>query len=368
MEIVLKASIVIGMHLLFVAPPSYGADLMPASEARLFSCILVPESTIKTLQETYKKRQGNKYNEIQALLKLADQNTDRIPNVPNIWYVPGFYRDAEGHRKAKNGLRDDANTAYALALCYRITGEEKYAQSATRIINAWTTKIEDWSLKDDSMLSFSYHFPAMIFAADLLRNEDVWREGQQKVFETFLRNKVLPMSTIDRSNNWGNWGLVLSVSCAAYSRDKVLFDKCVERWKYFIDHQIAGDGHLPHEVKRSGGKSGIWYSHFCLMPQTIAAEILKNNGADLFDYVSPKGHALKQAFERIAVWTERPETFPYWKGDAKELTGVRYFSYFEILNGRWPNEVAARLLSMSRPMSANHSAPFLTLTHEKSLE
>lgn len=368
MKIIPKAPVVVGMHLLFFALPSYGADSIPASEVKPFSCILVPDSTIKIMQETYKKRQGAKYNEIQALLKLADKNTNRIPNVPTIWYVPAYYSDAEGHRKAKNGLRDDANTAYALALCYRITGAEEYAQSATRIIDAWTTQIEDWSLQDDSMLSFSYHFPAMIFAADLLRNEDVWQEEQQKVFEIFLRKKALPMSTMDRSNNWGNWGLVLSVSCAAYSRDKVLLDKCAKRWKYFIDHQIADDGHLPHEVKRSGGRSGIWYSHFCLMPQTIAADILKNNGADLFDYVSPKGHALKQAFDRIAAWTERPETFPYWKGDAKELGGVRYFSYFEILNGRWPNQVATRLLRTSRPMSANHSAPFLTLTHGKSLE
>ena len=99
------------------------------------------------------------------------------------------------------------------------------------------------------------------------------------------------------------------------------------------------------------------------MPQTLAAEILRVNGVDLFDYKSPQGHTLKQAFFRIAAWTETPATFPYWKGDPKELRGVDYFSYFEILNAHWPNDSASALLVKARPMSANHSAPFLTFTH-----
>ena len=98
------------------------------------------------------------------------------------------------------------------------------------------------------------------------------------------------------------------------------------------------------------------------------AEILKNNGVDLFEYISPQGRTLRQAFDRIAEWTEKPELFPYWKGDPKALGGVKYFSYFEILNARWPNAAATRLLKKSRPMSARHSAPFLTLTHGGNLK
>ena len=124
----------------------------------------------------------------------------------------------------------------------------------------------------------------------------------------------------------------LSVSIAAYLKDEDLMDCCVERWKYFIEHQIDSDGHLPHEVNRNGGRSGIWYSHFSLMPQTIAATVLKKNGVDIFDYVSPSGRTLKQAYECLTLWVEKPETFPYWKGNVKDLHGVGYFSYFEILN------------------------------------
>jgi hypothetical protein len=333
-----------------------------------FSCVFISDSRIRNLKEAVSKKKDPTYHAFKACRIHADQNLDRTPTTPKNWYVPGFYRDADGHRKAKNGLRDDANAAYAMALCYRVTGQQKYAQSAVRLINAWAASIDTMSRKDDSTLSFSYHFPALIFAADLLRDEDVWPKDQQRVFSEFIRSKALPMNTMNRENNWGNWGLVLSSSCAVYLKDESLFEKCVERWKYFIEHQIAADGHLSHEVKRSGGQRGIWYSHFSLMPQTIAAEILRVNGKDLFDFKSPSGRTLKQAYDKIAEWTRKPDSFPYWKGDPKGLKGVDYFSYFEILNTHWSNADASELLDKFRPTTASHSAPFLTFTHGKTLK
>lgn len=349
---------------LFLSISISHAGLQPMETERTsFSSVFISDSRIKSLGEAVTKKEEPAYAAFEACRIDADQNLTRMPTAPNKWYVPRYYSDAEGHNKAKNGLRDDANAAYSLALCFRITGEKKYAQSAVRLINAWATNVETMSSKDDSTLSFSYHFPALLFAADLLRDENVWPEDQQKTFSEFLKTKALPMSTMGRENNWGNWGLVLSSSCAVYLQDEALFDRCVERWKYFIEHQIAEDGHLPHEVTRGGGKQGIWYSHFSLMPQTIAAEILRVNGKDLYDFKSPSGRTLKQAYDRIAQWTRKPDTFPYWKGDPKELQGVDHFSYFEILNSHWANEDASALLGKARPMTASHSAPLLTFTH-----
>ena len=117
------------------------------------------------------------------------------------------------------------------------------------------------------------------------------------------------------------------------------------------------------QVRRSGGVRGIWYSHFSLYPQTMAAEILRLAGRDLYDWQSPDGHTLRQAFEPLAGWTREPTSFPYWDGEPSRLAGVTYFSYFEILHAHWPNDDAAALLSESRPMTARHSAPVLTFTH-----
>lgn len=333
-----------------------------------FNNVFITDWRIDTLKKAILNRQEPAFSAFQDVQRIADENLHRPANVLPTWYVPGYYDDAEGHRRAKNGLRDDANIAYAQALCFRLTGKQVYAGAAIRIINAWATGIKTMSLEDDSMLSFSYHFPALIFAADLLRKGSVWPDDQQVLFSDFLRDHACHMSSIDRSNNWGNWGLVLSTACAVYLQDNGLFTTCIDRWKYFIENQIAADGHLPHEVNRGGGRSGIWYTHFCLMPQTIAAEILRNSGVDLFDYMSPSGRRLEQAFKKIAAWARAPEDFPYWKGDPKELGGVNYISYFEILNQHWPDKNATSLLNQFRPLSATHATPYLTFTHGESLE
>jgi len=73
-----------------------------------------------------------------------------------------------------------------------------------------------------------------------------------------------------------------------------------------LDRQIGDQRHLHHEVRRSGGMRGIWYSHFSLFPQTIAAEILRLAGRDLYDGLSPEGHTLRQAFEPLAGWSRDP--------------------------------------------------------------
>ena len=110
-----------------------------------------------------------------ALKKEADSALEAEPHAPKSWYVPGYYRDAEGHRNAKNGLQDDANRSYTLALAWRMTDDERYVRAAIKLIDAWPQTVEEMSTKDDSTLSFSYHFPAMIFAADLLRDYKIGR-------------------------------------------------------------------------------------------------------------------------------------------------------------------------------------------------
>ena len=218
----------------------------------------------------------------------------------------------------------------------------------------------------NSMLSFSYHFPAFIFAADLLKNAPEWPPAQQKTFQDFVRDKALPMNTMARRNNWGNWGLVLVLSAAAYLHDQALFLTGITRAQQFIDEQIADDGHLPLEVIRNNGvgERGLWYTHFSLMPQTLASEIARVNGVDVFDYRSPHGHTLRQAFERVTPWTRHPETFPYYKGaDLNGQQGTDYISYWEILNAHWPNADATAMLAAKRPLTAGTSAPDLTFTH-----
>lgn len=53
------------------------------------------------------------------LKSRAEGLLDHQPHASKQWYVPGYYRDAAGHSQAKQGLQDDANAVYELALCWQ---------------------------------------------------------------------------------------------------------------------------------------------------------------------------------------------------------------------------------------------------------
>ncbi len=334
-----------------------------AAQERVPREILLSEQRLETLKRRIEQQTEPTYSAWLDLQAGAEGLLDRQPHAPQHWYVPGYYRDAAGHRQAKQGLQDDANAVYQLALCWRMTGDPRYARAAVRLIDGWVDTVQTTSREDDSTLSFSYHFPAMVFGADLLASWPDFSIERQNAFRTFCREKALPLNTMDRNNNWGNWGLVLVLACARYLDDDDLLAAGERRWKELLQRQIDDRGHLHHEVRRGGGRQGIWYSHFSLLPHTIAAEVLRVAGTDLYDWRSADGRTLRQAFEPLADWARDPASFPYWDGDPALLTGVSYFSYFEILNQRWPNPNATEVLDSARPMTARHSAPELTFTH-----
>jgi hypothetical protein len=336
----------------------------PAAEPAWPRGVFLSETRLAVLRARLAAKAPPTADAYRKVRQAAEAELSRQPRAPGHWEVPGYYSNAEGHRKAKEGLQDDANAAYLLALVYRMEGDERFAQAAARLVNGWT-KVQTLSQKDDSGLSFSYHFPALIFAADLLKRWKGWPAAEQEAFRRFVREKALPQNTMAAKNNWGNWGLVLVLASAAHLGDRDLFDTGVARWKELLESQVAEDGHLIHEVTRNNGVGdyGIWYSNFSLMPQTLAAEIARVNGPDLYEYRAPNGRTLRSAFDRLAPWARRPATFPFFKGDPKKLHGADYVSYFEILNARWPNADATAMLEQLRPLTAQHAAPALTFTH-----
>ncbi|WP_053218215.1 alginate lyase family protein [Virgibacillus senegalensis] len=344
-----------------------------------FDGVLFNQEMLELMKQRIEKKEEPTYTAWLDVKAAADYRMEQEPHAPKNWYVPGFYTDPEAHRAAKATVMNDANGAYELALAYQMTGEEAYAAKAASFINDWSTTVKTLDRTDDSMLSFSYHFPAMIYAADLIRDSSSWENDDQAMFEAFLREKALPMNTMGAENNWGNWGLVLFLSTAAYLGDEGLFDQGIDRWKEFIETQIDENGHLKHEVNRNGGTHGIWYSHFSLQPQTIAAEIARINGVYLYDYISPSGHSLEQAYDEVVNWVAAPETFPYYDGPVENIVHVTHIrddaylnfqgeypasmGYFEILNNVYENDQAEELLHELRPLNSVHSVPHPTFTH-----
>ena len=214
------------------------------------------------------------------------------------------------------GFENDANTAYQLALAYRLTGEESYGSHAAQFIDAWMSTVDCVRTSEDSALAFSYHFPAFVFAAELLRGTPVWSEQGERAFAGFLAETATPVagSILHRSNNWGSWALELTAASAAYLDDATAIQAAYTRATELTEHQIDANGHMPEEVTRNNGVGdyGIWYTHFSLLPLLLTAETLAAHGFDLHSYVNANGTGLADAVEAASSWGSARESFPYY--------------------------------------------------------
>ncbi|MDW4571579.1 alginate lyase family protein [Microbacterium sp. M3] len=314
------------------------------------------------------------------LLTDAAAGMARTPAPPEVFFVPFFYNNPTAHRAARDGLQNDANTAYQLALAYRLTGDEAYGTHAASFIDAWTGTIDCVRTSEDSALAFSYHFPAFVFAAELLRGTPVWTEEGERSFAGFLSETATPVagSILHRTNNWGSWALELTTASAAYLADDAAIAAAHTRATELLEHQIDANGHLPEEVTRNNGVGdyGIWYTHFSLLPLMLTAETLDAHGYDLHAYVNANGTGLGDAVAAASAWVAAPASFPYYTGDIAKLANVRTIdylraagviahsmSYFELAANHYPSATFDALLAEEGPMTTIHSAPYLSLTH-----
>jgi Alginate lyase len=325
------------------------------AQAALNGTTLISDAKIAAIKTRIANRVQPTYNAYLSMKIWVDAHQLDAIQAPSRWDVP----DSGTNRNYYvNSITHDMQLAYKLALAYRITGNELYAYNCRRILMGWARNITYFSTSGPSKLLWSTRFPGFIVAADLIKHSSRFPAAEQQEFKTFVRNKNLPMNTMGYANNWANFGLMLVVSTATYLQDQTLFDKGTARWKFLIEDQITSAGVMRYEVTR--GRDGLWYTNFALHAQTVSGEIIRVNGVDLFNYVSPSGHTLKSAYANAARWSLNPCSYPYANCPTR---GINYVGYMEILNPRWPNTNAAALLSKYRPLDSRWAVPVLTLTH-----
>ncbi|MCS3844456.1 alginate lyase family protein [Microbacterium sp. AK031] len=316
----------------------------------------------------------------QRLMEDVAKGMLREPAPPENYFVPFFYKDPDAHRAARDGLQNDANTAYQLALAYRLTGDASYGQHAAEFLDAWTNTVECVRTSEDSALAFSYHFPAFVYAAELLNGSPVWSSEGELAFAGFLEETAIPVagSILHRTNNWGSWALELTTVGASYLNDDAGIAAAAERATELLEHQIDPNGHLPEEITRNNGVGdyGIWYTHFSLQPLFLVAETLAAHDIDLFSYANANGVGLSDAVDAASGWVADPESFEFFTGDVADLANVRTvdylreggviahsMSYFELAQNHFPSDPVAAILVEEGAMTSIHSIPHLSLTH-----
>jgi hypothetical protein len=328
-----------------------GLFMAQEMQAALNGTTLISDARINTMKSRIASGINPTYSAWLKMKIAVDSQQFGACQAPTTWNVPGGSNPTHDAYQAR--IDHDSSLVYELALAYRITGNETYATNCARILTCWATKLTTLSTAGVSTLMWSNRFPNMIVAADLISNSPRFTITQQQGFKSFVR-KSLKLSSMSRSNNWGDWGLWFVASAGAYLQDQTLFNQAVNRYKFFVNDQITAGGVMRYEVGR--GDDGLWYTNFALQPLTLTAELFKVNGLNLYNY-SPR---LRLAYVNAAKWCHFPCSYPYWNCPTH---GVGFVGYMEILNPIWPNADAVWLFGRWRPFDHRYSTPVLTLTH-----
>ena len=233
------------------------------------------KAQIRFVRHEIKHKNEPYYAAFQQLLNITDTVLSKEHHALADFSVPGFYKKPEEHIKNSKSLATDAFNAYACALAWQLSGEEKYAKHALYLINAWSSVNKCYS-ESDGTLVMSYTGSAMVMAAELMYHCPVWRNEDKLLFTNWVKNVYRKATNEIRTkkNNWADWGRFGSILSAYYLDDTAELKENIRLFKSDIFDKIAEDGHMPAETRR--GANGIWYTYFSLAPMTASAWVAFN--------------------------------------------------------------------------------------------
>lgn len=196
-------------------------------------------------------------------------------------------------------LYNDIAAAYACALRWRISGDDRYAQKAVEILNAWSASFKRLDGTSDVYLAAGIYGYEFANAAELMRTYNGWQPDDFARFQRMMLDVFLPMnqSFLEHHNGqamdhyWANWDLcnmasLMAIGVLCDRRD--LYNEAVNYFKHG-----DGNGSVEHAVNylHPGGlgqwqESGRDQGHTVMGIGLMGAicEMAWKQGDDLYGY------------------------------------------------------------------------------------
>lgn len=215
-------------------------------------------------------------------------------------YISSLFGEEIGRNPSVNNAAfdNDSNAAYQCSLMAAITGEERYAVTAKRIVAGWSTTLQRVSGADAVLMAGLGPFK-LINAAEILRALGALDGTGTAQFAAMLRRAILP-TIIDfapfANGNWDTAAMKTLLAIAVFCDDKALFERALQ---YYL--RGDGDGSLTHYIHENGQcqESGRDQQHtqLGLAHMGDVCEIAWNQGLDLYGAVENR---LLRGFEYTA--------------------------------------------------------------------
>ena len=319
-----------------------------------------------------------------ALLKseLADLNYAPSPRAA---VVCGSYSKPDLGCKDE---RRDATAAYTQALAWVVTGQEKYARNAIRIMNAWATTLTGGHTNDNGPVQAAWAASVWPRAAEIIRaTSGFWAKEDIACFQKMLVEQYVP-SLIHGCDENGNKELAMAeglINIGVFNDDRVLFADGVRMWRGRVPAYIylktdgpspiappsglptsaqwSNKGHLPamvdgllQETARDPHHANMTFASL-----VNVAETARQQGLDLY---AEQGARITAAMEYQAQFLAPNNVKPpqYLEFNLEPTWEIAYNHFHTRLGVALPN--IAKVIPTNRPTGAdlNHMV-WETLTH-----
>ena len=268
-------------------------------------------------------------------------------------------------------FQSDTQDAYALALAWTVSGDERYAQRSAEFIMAWVDGVD--AISDTcpyagggscaTSLLVSRCAPGFVFAATLLEDSDALSVDDDDRLRRWLADLILPAAS-ERINNWGDAGTFMRLAVADYVGDANAFVAAIDHWRGLMD-LVTAEGQIPEETRR--GQSGLLYTQGAISYKVAAAVIAERRGIDLWSYEGAGGGTLRLAIDSLARYWEDPGSWPWYDGRLRIPT---VDPAWELIYHHWPEPAYARIFAADRPFGPDNPSAVIwtTLTHGERLD
>lgn len=231
----------------------------------------------------------------QMLIANRHASLDWTPHATSV-----VYRGVDHvHGQNYAALFNDAAAAYALALRWKISGDDAYADKAVAILNAWSHTLTAIGGSSDRFLASGIYGYELANAAEILRSYRHWSAVDFRRFQSMMLTVFYPMNHdfLVRHNGakidhyWANWDLANMASMLAIGVLADRHDIYAEAIDYFKHGQ--GNGAIEHvvwklypnglgQVQESGRDQGHTMLDIALLG--AICQMAWNQGNDLFGY------------------------------------------------------------------------------------
>lgn len=204
--------------------------------------------------------------------------------------------DPDNYSRAFN----DAAAAYQLALRWKISGDDQYAQTAVNILNAWASTCIRISGNSNTALAggiYGYQFAA---AAELLRDYKGWKASEFADYQKWMLDVFYKLNMAFLNTHWGtcdshywaNWDLANLASVMAIgilTDNRSIYNFAVHylqkgkgngNWYKAINHVFDGENVGLAQIQESGRDQG----HATLVIALMGAicQLAWNQGDDFY--------------------------------------------------------------------------------------